>query len=209
MSRNEQSENLWKGAVAGFVGGLAGSWAMNQFQLAWAKLSKGSDAEYREQHNQHPESDEDATMRMANQLLRPVLGRELTKREKKIGGPIVHYAFGASMGALYGTLAELSPVFRVGAGTGFGSALFVGADEIAVPLAGLSGPPTETPLKIHAYAWASHIVYGLATEMTRWGVRAALGNGSESGREAETARPRVPRRREREARRERRGQRAA
>jgi hypothetical protein len=178
MTRNRQFYELWKGAVAGFIGGLVGSWAMNQFQIAWAKLSEGSKAEHREQHEQPSESDEDATMRMANQLLRPVIGRELTKREKKIGGPIVHYAFGASMGAVYGTIAELTPLVRAGAGTGFGSVLFIGADEIAVPLAGLSGPPNKTPLKLHAYAWASHLVYGLATEMTRWGVREMLRNES-------------------------------
>jgi hypothetical protein len=153
---------------------------MDQFQLAWAKVSKGNSREQSEKKQQQPESDEDSTMRVANRLLRPVLGRELTDREKKLGGPIVHYSFGGSMGALYGTLAELSPVFRAGAGTGFGSALFLGADEIAVPLAGLSGPPTQTPLKIHAYAWTSHLVYGVTTEMARRGVRALLGNESAS-----------------------------
>lgn len=160
---------------------------MNQFQLAWAKMSKGNGPEQSDQQRQ-PESDEDATMRMANRLLSPVLGRELTDREKKIGGPIVHYSFGGSMGALYGALAELAPAFRAGMGSGFGSALFLGADEIAVPLSGLSGPPTQTPLKIHAYAWTSHIVYGVATEMARRGVRAVLGNEKES-RVSEVKRP--------------------
>jgi hypothetical protein len=152
---------------------------MNQFQLAWSKLSKGGSVHGSEQDTQQPETHEDATMRTANRLLRPVLGRELTPREKEIGGPIVHYAFGGSMGALYGTLAELSPLVRAGAGAGFGSVLFVGADEIAVSAVGLGGSPRETPLKLHAYAWASHIVYGLTTEMMRRGVRALLGQEAE------------------------------
>ncbi|HUO60734.1 MAG TPA: DUF1440 domain-containing protein [Candidatus Acidoferrales bacterium] len=174
MSRREHSRELWKGALAGLAGGLAGAWAMNQFQLAWTKLSKASGQQRGQENSQQPETDEDATMRTADRLLRPVLGRELTRREKKIGGPIVHYAFGGSMGAVYGTLGELWPFVRVGAGTGFGSALFVGADEIAVPLFGLGGSPRRTPLKLHAYALASHIVYGLTTEMTRCGARALL-----------------------------------
>ncbi|HEX8925578.1 MAG TPA: DUF1440 domain-containing protein [Terriglobales bacterium] len=176
MSRIHRSQDIWKGAVAGLVGGIVGSWVMNQFQLGWTKLSRSEQTEQKQK--QQPETDEDATMRMANRLLRPIIGRELTHREKKIGGPIVHYTFGGSMGALYGTLAEVSPMIRWGAGTGFGSALFVAADEIAVPLARLSGSPKDTPLNLHLYAWASHIVYGLATETTRLGVRAILGDES-------------------------------
>jgi hypothetical protein len=62
---------------------------MNQFQLTWAKLSNAKEGKS-EPRGRQPESDEDATMRMANQLLRPVLGRELTKREEQIGGPGRH-----------------------------------------------------------------------------------------------------------------------
>ena len=56
---------------------------------------------------------------------------------------------------------------KMGAGTGYGAAVWVGADEIAVPLFGLSGPPDETPLSGHVKALASHLVFGLVTHLTR------------------------------------------
>jgi len=39
---------------------------------------------------------------------------------------------------------------------------------------GLKKPPTEYPLSEHAYALASHLVYGLTTEMVRGAVRNVL-----------------------------------
>ena len=41
------------------------------------------------------------------------------------------------------------------------------AEEIAMPLVGLSGPPTDTPLSGHVNALASHLVYGLVTHFKR------------------------------------------
>ena len=39
---------------------------------------------------------------------------------------------------------------------------------------GLSKLPTEYPLSVHAYAFASHLVFGLTTELVRRAVRNAL-----------------------------------
>jgi uncharacterized membrane protein YagU involved in acid resistance len=48
------------------------------------------------------------------------------------------------------------------------------ADELAVPAAGLSKSPKEFPLTTHIYALASHLVYGWITETVRRAVRRAL-----------------------------------
>ena len=39
-------------------------------------------------------------------------------------------------------------------------------DEIGVPLAGIAPPPHRTPPRLHAYALAGHLAYGLALEAT-------------------------------------------
>jgi len=52
---------------------------------------------------------------------------------------------------------------------GLGSAAF---DEVAVPAAGLSKPPTDFPAATHAYALASHGVFGGVAETTRRLLRA-------------------------------------
>lgn len=118
---------------------------------------------------------EDATTKAADKVIGNVLDRPLSKQEKKQAGPIVHYVFGSSMGAMYGAAAELLPdVATRGFGTLFGAALFAIADEIAVPALGLSGKPTESPLSSHVYALASHLVYGATTEGVRRAAVAAL-----------------------------------
>jgi uncharacterized membrane protein YagU involved in acid resistance len=101
-------------------------------------------------------------MKAADKVSRNLLDRPLSKKQKKKVGPIVHYAFGTAMGAVYGVAAELFPeIAPRGFGTGFGAALFAIADELAVPAFGLSGKPTEAPFSSHVYGLASHLVYGL------------------------------------------------
>ena len=71
------------------------------------------------------------------------------------------------MGAVYGAMASSNRMAVAGGGTGYGSAVWLLADEIGMPAAGLSGSPAKTPLRKHLQAWASHLVYGLVTEGTR------------------------------------------
>jgi uncharacterized membrane protein YagU involved in acid resistance len=54
------------------------------------------------------------------------------------------------------------------------------ADEIAMPLLGLSGPTTRRPIEMHLQSFVSHLVFGTATEVTR---RALYARGR-SGRPA-------------------------
>ncbi|QHN02522.1 DUF1440 domain-containing protein [Granulicella sp. WH15] len=114
-------------------------------------------------------------MKAADAIVNTVTGgRHLSLEEKQKDGPIVHYAFGALMGGLYGGLAEYSPLVRSGFGTSFGGVLFTGADLIAVPAFKLSGAPTEFPASAYATPFAAHIVYGATTELVRRIVRAVL-----------------------------------
>ena len=71
-------------------------------------------------------------------------------------------------------MAELVPDVTVGAGMPFGTAVWLLADEVTVPLLGLSKSPTQYPLSKHAYALASHCVYGLTIEVVRRAVRNAM-----------------------------------
>ena len=58
--------------------------------------------------------------------------------------------------------------------TPFGTAVWLGADEVAVPAFGLAGPPWEHPASVHARALTAHLVYGVATEGVRRLVRRIL-----------------------------------
>ena len=54
------------------------------------------------------------------------------------------------------------------------SALWVTADEITMPVLGLSQPTTRRPLEMRLQSFAAHLVYGVITEIIRRPVRMAL-----------------------------------
>ena len=157
--------NTWKSMAAGALGGLAASFAMNQFQAMVTAASKAVASQDKEQ--QSGSLDDDATVNTAKAISKHLLNHELTDDEKKWAGPAVHYALGTTLGAVYGGLAEAFPTVTVGLGTAYGTAIWLGADEIAVPSLGLSQPLSETSLGSHAQALASHLVFGLVTALTR------------------------------------------
>ena len=175
---------LLKGLFAGAVGGLAGSIAMTVSQIAWSRASKvvekAHDGQKESAGTQEPrqEKDEDATIKAASKVVSSV-GHELRPEQKPKAGSFVHYGFGTAMGALYGTVMELAPrrfrtVHPAVSGSGFGSALFVGAHEIAVPALGLSGKPSEEPLSDHLREWALHLAYGISGELVRRSLRSRV-----------------------------------
>ena len=181
----EDNGNVWKGIVAGLAGGLVASWTMNQFQAAWTRVAEGSDKPHGAQSMQPSEGskgddqdakeqDDDATVKAAKAISKGVFGHELQESERKPAGTAVHYAFGMVSGGLYGALAEVVPQVTTAAGVPFGAAFWLLADEISVPLLGLSKGPTEYPPSTHAYALASHLVYGATAELSRRALRQIL-----------------------------------
>jgi putative membrane protein len=163
---------VWKGVAAGVAGGLVASYVMNQFQAVTKKLSAG-EGNGGGQGEAAKNEGEDATVKTA-EAITGAFGHPISQDEKKVAGPVVHYAFGATMGAVYGALAELSPTVAKGAGVPFGTAVWLGADEIAVPALHLSKKPAESPPSVHASALASHVVYGLTTDLVRRAVLRVL-----------------------------------
>jgi hypothetical protein len=91
----------------------------------------------------------------------------LQPEEKKPASYAVHYAFGTTVGGLYGIAAELKPAVATAAGAPFGAAVWLGAHEIAVPALKLGKPPTREPLPLQAVEFASHVVYGVTADAVR------------------------------------------
>ena len=167
--------NLWKGLAAGLVGGLVATIVMTKFQGLASQASKALDEpEGPDTRKRKKENGENATTKMASSVSENFFHHTLSARGKQTAGNAIHYGFGTTMGALYGMAAEVAPVSQAGLGTAFGTALFLGADEMAVPALGLSEPPRKTPVATHAYGLASHLVYGLTADLVRRGVRRLL-----------------------------------
>jgi putative membrane protein len=176
------SKHPVRGIIAGIAGGLVAAWVMNEFIAGPGKQLKQAvqtpeenraDEEKAKQAEDDPQPD--ATMKAADAITATVTGgQHLTWEQEQKGGPIVHYAFGALMGGLYGGLAEYSSLVRSGFGTTFGSALFTGGDLIAVPALKLSAPLSEAPTDALATPYVAHLVYGMTTELIRRMVRSIL-----------------------------------
>jgi putative membrane protein len=185
INRNHREPEIKIGVLAGLIGGLAGSWMMNQFQAGLAKLSKAKNRSQQKdqdgqqgarpsQSEQQGDGDADATLKLANKIAKTVLHRDLSPEEEKQAGPIVHYGFGGTVGALYGAITEALPATHRGVGLPFGTTVWAVADEAAVPLLGLSKSPQEYPVSSHASALAAHLVYGLTTELVRRTIRGII-----------------------------------
>jgi hypothetical protein len=161
---------MLKAIIVGAIGGLAGTSAMNEAQRAWTKAVDGEgpespggkhDARDWQERSEGQNSNEIAAQFLANRIV----GRSLNRGELAVAAPLVHYSFGAALGALYG--AYLGRRTRHGTGVGFGLAVWFLADEIAMPLLGLSDSTLRRPLEKHLQSMAAHVVFGMTTEAAR------------------------------------------
>ena len=178
--RRRHKPNVVRGVVTGIAAGFAATLIMDQFQRLTSVGQKAAEKQIRIAHHEsveaierdqrHKEEEaaqqEDSTEKVARKIA-AVAGKDLPQEDRKKAGQAVHYAFGTLMGAVYGVTAELIPEVTTGGGTGYGSLLFLGADEIAVPAFQLSPPPSETAPTDHLQHWAAHVVYGGSLELIR------------------------------------------
>jgi hypothetical protein len=143
---------------------------MSEAQRLWTHVVDGEapksaggrhDARDWQERSEHQNSNELA----AQAIARCILNRRLTRRELRIAAPLMHYLFGAAMGALYGAYAERRQLPASGAA--FGTSVWLAADEIAMPLLGLSQSTARRPLEMHLQSLAAHLVFGTATERAR------------------------------------------
>src|SRR5437867_9505735 len=112
---SDASRSMWRGAVAGLVGGLLAAGAMSLAHQLLPKPTAPAD------------EGEDATVKTADAVTRRVAGRPLPETKKPMASQLVHYAFGGGVGAFYGGLAELAPRVTAGFGVPFGLAVWLGA----------------------------------------------------------------------------------
>jgi len=174
-SQSCTSTHILRGALAGLIGGVVASWAMNQFQAATQNnappkpsgFAEGGQETSEPRQRQQDDAGDDATVKTAQAISHKLFDHDLTPCEKKVAGPAVHYGYGALVGGLYGAVAEVWPGIAAGLGIPYAFALFVLGDELAVPALKLGPPPNEVPVKSHADYLAVHILYGIVLDVAR------------------------------------------
>jgi len=153
------ANNLARGSLLGLIGGLIAAGAMSLAHRVANDIGPKTEAS--------PASREkDSTVKVASAVTRQV-GYDLPEDQEPRAGSIVHYAFGASVGALYGAAAEIVPRITALVGLPFGVAVWLGAHVLCVPALGLAEPPTRRPVGEEAKEFGLHAVYGVTTELVR------------------------------------------
>jgi hypothetical protein len=177
--RSEQTyaSDVWRGAMAGAIGGAVASSAMVLFNHLLGSTGFGrEDRGRRKQHRRADAkpndadgtiSDEPASEKAASNLVEAATGAELTERGRKIGGSIVHHAFGVVAGAMYGAFAARLPAVATGGGLPYGMLVWIAGPETGLPLAGLARTPTQYPPSRHIASLATHLVFGSTLEAVR------------------------------------------
>ncbi len=142
-----------RGLAAGMIAGFVASAVMSGFQALTSGLVE---------HGGEP-----ATEKAAAKIAKAATGQGLAAAKKPAAGEAVHYAFGAVLGGVYGIAAESLSAVTTGGGSVFGVTVALVVDDTIVPALGLAPPAGQSPPSTHAYAMASHIVFGFALEAAR------------------------------------------
>jgi putative membrane protein len=154
--------SIWRGVIAGLVGGVIAAGAMSVVHKGVTAIAGGAGPPQPAEAQE-----EDATVKVADGIFRSLLHRPLPEDKRPLAGNLVHYTFGASVGAVYGGIAAVAPQVTAAAGVPFGLAVWLGAHVITVPALGLAEPPTRRPLSKEALEFLLHVVYGIVTESVR------------------------------------------
>ena len=144
--------------VGGVVGGLVGAGVMSAAHALASKVTRPAESKQKADSN---EKEEDATVKVADALVRRTRGRPLADDAKPVAGNVVHYGFGGTIGLLYGAVAPFAPLVTIGSGAGFGAAVWLGAHAIVVPALGLARSPLRQPASKEALEFVLHLASGV------------------------------------------------
>ena len=151
----EPDETILRTIAKGAAAGMAAALITSLFQ-AWISASPlGTPTE------EQPTS---PTEVLAGKIFYGLTGGELKGPLEAAGGAAVHYATGAGLGAAYAALTRRWPDISAARGAAFGLTVWATVEETGLALLKLKPPPWRVKPAEHAFAAASHLVFGLALD---------------------------------------------
>ena len=158
-AKKMRERSMMKGALAGLVGGIAGSGAKALAEKIYSP---------RMERQTHPQS----------ALAEQVAERSPLESEMPLTAGR-HWVFGAVAGAVYGAAVELQPKAAAWCGAGFGLALNRLAREVSLdakrpPKIQLAEATVRQRTQERQSEWVTHAIYGVVTETVRRLVRKGL-----------------------------------
>jgi putative membrane protein len=155
LKETTYGRSLAKGLIAGLIGGLVATAAKTLAEKIYPPRVHGE-----------PEP--------PGELAERIAGHELVATKKEVASEAIHLGFGALTGAAYGALVEYYPAASAKDGAGFGMALSSLTHGTVLPAMGLAAEPEEQTTRERTSEMATHVVYGVVTEMVRRVVRKML-----------------------------------
>jgi putative membrane protein len=149
---HEVEPDFWRGALAGLMGGIAGS---------AAKLLVEQILPPREELEETPRG----------KLAEGIAGHPLVKTEREVAKHSIHWSVGPLIGAAYGAAVEFEPELTARHGAAFGLGLNGLSHKHLLLILGLPAPVDEEPKQERLRDVASLLVYGVVTETVRKMIR--------------------------------------
>lgn len=145
----------------GFAAGLVGCLAQDAFFALTKRLTPaGTTDAFRPPEPQ--QADEAPTQTIARRVVEGLLQRGPLVHPKR-AGRVVHYAFGATWGGVYGIMTATAPsLLTLKGGVAFGLLVWAASDDVLLPWFKLAAWPHHYPVKNHLYAVGAHAVFGAA-----------------------------------------------
>ena len=95
-------------------------------------------------------------------------GEQLGREELLKVQTVIHYTFGAAVGAAYALLARRFPAVTGGGGAPAGAVLYGMTHASLVPALGVQPFPHQLPRAAFVWEGGSHVVFGMAMEAGRY-----------------------------------------
>jgi putative membrane protein len=143
-----RKRSLFKGFVAGAIGGLAGAAAKAAGEAVYPPRTQGQ-------------------IPPPAVLVNRMSARPLSEEEEEVSVRAIHWGFGALVGGVYGALAEYQPVVTGHLGATFGLTVCGITHASALPMMGLTESPENQPAREHMSELVTHAIYGVTTELVR------------------------------------------
>lgn len=158
--RMAEESSVTQEALKGAIAGAIGTVVMDMF--TWNMYRRESEQAHRKE--KRAQVDGKWVAHVAAQRLAHRMGMRPSPRKLYAAGKAIHFMLGIGPGALYALLRRRNPKVATGHGALFGLGLFVLADELLSPIAGLASGPLAYPWQAHARGLVGHLALGVATE---------------------------------------------
>ncbi len=166
MYKDSPLETIIKGAMAGLVGTLAITVAMNHRSelMQLLGLSSSQPAQKPQPPGGEPQVGQSPTEKLADKISAGILEQPLEPGTLRVAGQAIHWGYGAMWGVLYGILESSFHLPTIVHGAIFGSAVGL-VSATALPAMGLSGSAKEKPITLNTTQMVNHLIFGWFTAL--------------------------------------------